>query len=104
MLCYENIYITNPLSEKYHLAYYTNSHSLKFDFEEGFALIIRHVIECQIAKYLESYSDSSGKPYSVSASVGIYRAAPEETGDFKEILKKSDKLMYMDKENKKRNK
>ncbi|MGN0637283.1 MAG: GGDEF domain-containing protein [Huintestinicola sp.] len=58
-------------------------------------------IKGDIAKYLESYTASSGKPYTVSASVGIYRAAPEETGDFKEILKKSDKLMYMDKARKK---
>lgn len=58
-------------------------------------------IRGDIARYLESYTASSGKPYTVSASVGIYRAAPEETGDFKEILKKSDKLMYMDKARKK---
>ena len=58
-------------------------------------------IKGDITKYLESYTASSGKPYKVSASVGIYRAAPEETGDFKEILKKSDKLMYMDKAKKK---
>ena len=58
-------------------------------------------IRGDIARYLECYTASSGKPYTVSASVGIYRAAPEETGDFKEILKKSDKLMYMDKARKK---
>lgn len=58
-------------------------------------------IKGDIDKYLESFSASSGKPYTVSASVGIYKAAPEETGDFKEILKKSDKLMYMDKAKKK---
>ena len=58
-------------------------------------------IRGNIARYLECYTASSGKPYTVSASVGIYRAAPEETGDFKEILKKSDKLMYMDKARKK---
>ncbi|MDY3792808.1 MAG: GGDEF domain-containing protein [Oscillospiraceae bacterium] len=58
-------------------------------------------IRGDIGRYLESYTASSGKPYKVSASVGIYRAAPEETGDFKEILKKSDKLMYMDKAKKK---
>ena len=58
-------------------------------------------IKGDIDRYLESYTASSGKPYKVSASVGIYKARPEETGDFKEILKKSDKLMYMDKAKKK---
>lgn len=39
--------------------------------------------------------------YTVSASVGIYKAGYDEISDFKEMLKKSDKLMYMDKAKKK---
>lgn len=58
-------------------------------------------IRTAINRYLEWFNASSGKPYRVSASVGIYRAKPEEISDFKEILKQSDKLMYMDKAKKK---
>ena len=61
-------------------------------------------IKDYITTYLECYSASSGKPYIVSASVGIYKAAPEEAGNFEELLKKSDKLMYIDKVKKKQNK
>ena len=58
-------------------------------------------VKGDIEKYLESYTASSGKPYTVSASVGIYKAGYDEISDFKELLKKSDKLMYMDKAKKK---
>ena len=58
-------------------------------------------VKGDMEKYLESYTASSGKPYTVSASVGIYKAGYDEIGDFKEMLKKSDKLMYMDKAKKK---
>jgi len=57
-------------------------------------------IRGEIRKYLDSFNSSSGKPYRVSASVGIYHASYDEIDDFEEILRQSDKLMYMDKENK----
>lgn len=58
-------------------------------------------IRSEINSYLDSFNSTSGKPYRVSASVGIYHAKQEEISDFKEILKRSDKLMYMDKAKKK---
>ncbi len=58
-------------------------------------------IKSSIDKYLECYTAHSGKPYTVSASVGVYKAAHTEINDFKELLNKSDKLMYMDKKKKK---
>ena len=58
-------------------------------------------IRSEINSYLDSFNATSGKPYRVSASVGIYYAKQEEISDFKEILKRSDKLMYMDKAKKK---
>ena len=58
-------------------------------------------IRSEINSYLDSFNATSGKPYRVFASVGIYYAKQEEISDFKEILKRSDKLMYMDKAKKK---
>ena len=58
-------------------------------------------VKKRIMEQLAVYNSCSGKPYEVSASVGIYISPPGESRDFEELLKKSDELMYMDKSNKK---
>lgn len=52
-------------------------------------------------KYFRDYNKKSGKPYEVSASIGIYRASQDESLDFEYLLKKSDTLMYIDKQSRK---
>lgn len=58
-------------------------------------------VKQRIIEQLAVYNGCSGKPYEVSASVGIYISPPGESRDFEELLKKSDELMYMDKSKKK---
>lgn len=55
-----------------------------------------------VSNYLDSYNSRSDKPYTVSASVGIYITGSADDLDFEELIKKSDKLMYADKTAKKR--
>ncbi|MDE7294755.1 MAG: GGDEF domain-containing protein [Oscillospiraceae bacterium] len=55
-----------------------------------------------VQEYLDSYNSRSEKPYTVSASVGIYVTGDTDSLDFEELIKKSDKLMYADKTAKKR--
>ncbi|MDE7294111.1 MAG: GGDEF domain-containing protein [Oscillospiraceae bacterium] len=54
-----------------------------------------------ICEYLDRYNESSGKPYSVAASIGIYITASGEKPDFEELVKKSDALMYEEKKRRK---
>ena len=49
---------------------------------------------------LSSYNASSGKPYRVSVSVGVY-ICDDPDMDFDELVKESDKLMYFEKRSKK---
>lgn len=58
-------------------------------------------IRSSVNRYLEWFNASSGKPYRVSASVGVYRAKHEEVLNFEEIFRQADKLMYLDKTKKK---
>lgn len=58
---------------------------------------LRHNIEI----FLEEYNAQSGKPYTVSASIGVYMLDSYRDVDLDELIKKSDKLMYFDKERKK---
>lgn len=57
-------------------------------------------IKNQLEEFFEDYNHNSGKPYQVSASIGIYRSEPGESLDFEYLLKKADILMYSDKEKK----
>lgn len=61
-------------------------------------------IRRNISTYLEDYNRTSGKPYIISSSVGIYAADITEGADFEELVKKSDKLMYIEKQQKKKDK
>ena len=54
-------------------------------------------IRNEIQSYLDDYNQHSGKPYQVSASVGIYTAAVES---FETMFEKADALMYEEKKNK----
>lgn len=77
---------------------------IRFGGDEMFAVI---GVKCDPVKIkediyssLESFNEASGKPYKVSASVGIY-TSDDGTIDFEELVRKSDELMYIDKFRKK---
>lgn len=52
--------------------------------------------------YLEKHNSCSHKPYKVSSSLGVYVTNKDDSFDIEALIKKSDKLMYADKERKKR--
>lgn len=54
----------------------------------------------KVAKYLDEFNKNSGKPYKVSSSIGIFRTTAEAKLSFEELVKKSDELMYEDKNRK----
>ena len=51
-------------------------------------------------KKLDGYNASSGKPYKISASLGMYVLTSSDAEDLDELIKKSDKLMYFNKKSK----
>ncbi len=57
-------------------------------------------IKSAVRKYCDEFNSTSGKPYSVSASVGIYFTDANMNLSFEELVRNSDKLMYMEKEKK----
>ncbi|MBQ7782989.1 MAG: GGDEF domain-containing protein, partial [Oscillospiraceae bacterium] len=59
-------------------------------------------IKKRIYDYLADYTQKSGKPYEVSASVGVYVTQPDDSRDFEQLMKKSDSLMYIEKSQKKK--
>lgn len=59
-------------------------------------------LRADINAYLDKYNASSGKPYNVSTSLGIYITGDAASLDFEDLIKKSDKLMYIDKSAKKK--
>ena len=52
-------------------------------------------------KELADYNRTSGKPYQVSASTGVYIADDSREMDFENLLRKADEQMYKEKEAKK---
>ncbi len=56
-------------------------------------------IKDSIHSYLEAHNKRVNKPYKVSTSLGIYscECSPGSTLDFENLLKNSDKLLYLDK-------
>ena len=54
-------------------------------------------IKSEIQNYLKNYNQHSGKPYQVSASVGVYTSHGET---LEEMFEKTDVLMYEEKKNK----
>ena len=61
-------------------------------------------LQVALEKWLDDYNGQSGKPYKVSASLGIYVTDGEEAPDFEVLLKRTDEIMYINKEQKKREK
>ncbi len=55
------------------------------------------LIKKDITAYLDSYNSTSGKPYVVAASVGIYKAERGSCLDIEELMKRADELMYAEK-------
>ena len=55
-------------------------------------------IQKNLQKYIDDYNSSSGKPYTVSTSIGIYTS---EKASFEEMFAKADELMYKQKTTKK---
>ena len=51
-------------------------------------------LQAEVNKNLEQYNSISGKPYTVSASVGVYNSPKT---DFDELFKNADALMYAEK-------
>lgn len=55
----------------------------------------------EIEKYITEHSETSGKPYTVSASFGYSLAAFDETTDLDRLIKEADEMMYTSKKKKK---
>ena len=55
-------------------------------------------IKEQFAKYFTELNEKSGKPYKIQASTGIYVTEPGDALGFEDIVEKSDRLMYQEKE------
>jgi len=49
-------------------------------------------------RYFKKFNEESQKPYDVHASIGVYITEENEQLDFEEILERSDRLMYAEKE------
>lgn len=59
-------------------------------------------IKLEIEARLRSINKSSGKPYSISASIGVYRSSEQsELDSFEDLIKSADEKMYLDKAMKK---
>lgn len=54
-------------------------------------------IKAEFMKYFDDYNRTSGKPYNVSASLGIYTVQDGESVEFEMLIKKVDRLMYEEK-------
>ena len=55
-------------------------------------------VKAAFAKYFTEFNKVSEKPYEVSASIGIYITEGKDVLSFDELLEKSDRLMYEEKE------
>ncbi len=73
--------------------------------DEMLAVYVSEVSDDDFRSSFESFLDvfnrTSGKNYTVAASIGIYHTAPDETLSFEELIKCSDSLMYSEKKRRK---
>ena len=72
---------------------------IRFGGDEMFAVVkgrVNKEIRTKIDAWLDNFNSKSGKPYKVSASVGIYTTDSRDA-DFEELVRKSDQLMYNEK-------
>ena len=51
-------------------------------------------IEAEVAARLKSINRSSGKPYPIDASIGVFRSAGGEIPSFEELIRSADEKMY----------
>lgn len=65
------------------------------------ARVDRFEIRAALDGYLSEHNARMGKPYEVSASLGVYVTAPDEELALEELVKKTDRLMYSEKARKK---
>lgn len=72
----------------------------RFGGDEMFAVIggkaDGDAVKESIRTYLDDLNKALNKPYTISASVGIYTAQSDNMG-FEELIRKSDELMYIEK-------
>ena len=54
-------------------------------------------------QYFKEFNQQSGKEYAVAASIGIYITNENDVFTFEELVEKSDRLMYEEKERRKKN-
>ena len=82
-----------------------NSISVRFGGDELFSMIIGECKPDDIIKridaYLESFNETSGKPYKVSASCGFMTSVLDENFNITQVLKQADEQMYIIKRNRK---
>ena len=62
---------------------------------------VENDIRAMFDQALDSINEASGKPYRVSASMGIYITQNGEKPGFDELIRCSDKLMYEEKNQRK---
>ncbi|MGN0599475.1 MAG: diguanylate cyclase [Oscillospiraceae bacterium] len=72
---------------------------VRFGGDEMFAVVkgkADNGIRDKINQWLLEFNENSGKPYTVSASVGIFTTSSDDA-TFEELVRKSDQLMYNEK-------
>lgn len=55
-------------------------------------------IHTAFIKYFAEFNDASEKPYEISASIGVYNTEENEVLSFEDLIERSDRLMYEEKE------
>ena len=55
-------------------------------------------VKASFTKYFDEFNRNSNKPYEVSASIGVYITEEQDRLNFEEIIERSDRLMYEEKE------
>ena len=65
--------------------------------------VCRGRIESEVVReafrlYFSEFNQKSGKPYEVNASIGVYITEEDERLSMEELLERSDRLMYEEKE------
>lgn len=55
-------------------------------------------VKASFVNYFNEFNKNSEKPYEVSASIGVYLTKEQERLNFEEIIERSDRLMYEEKE------
>lgn len=58
-------------------------------------------IRAAFTEYFGKYNSDSGKPYEVEASIGVYITSEQDRLSFEELIERSDRLMYEEKERQK---